>query len=109
MQLAIVGGLGKRRIAALILAAVQLLDRALVEIPHAALCARRKLKRDVMPAISAARKRRLTIEQPVILEARPGYPGPLSCQTCDLFAVAKNKTLHVVRDRQHRGPQLCKK
>src|SRR5262249_61322698 len=96
---AIVGRFGKWRVAAFILAAVYFSTARLMKscIPRFALA--RKLKRDVMPAVSATRECRLTIEQAVALESRCGYPGPLSCQTCDLFAVAKSKTLHVPRDR----------
>src|SRR5262249_14354198 len=44
-------------------------------------------------------ERRLTIEQPVPLKPRGGYPGPFSCQAGDLIAVAESKALHVLGNR----------
>ena len=58
-----------------------------------------------MPAVSATGERRLTIEQPVTLKPRGGYPGPLSCQASDLIAVAESKALHV-SERVDKGTYL---
>src|SRR5262249_7600713 len=90
---------GNRRVTALILTTVQHLDRAPDKVLHAALCVRRVIKRDVMPAVSATGERCLTIEQSIPLEPRGGYPGLFSCQGGDLFAVAESKALHVLGDR----------
>src|SRR5215831_1556973 len=99
MGVAVLERFGNWCVAALILATVYHLDRAPDEVLHAALCVRRVLKRDVMPTVSATGERRLTIEQPVPLKSRGGYPGPFSCQAGDLITVAESEALHVLGNR----------